>query len=186
MSDLPNQETAVELLPDEVQLRVGTAFDGMFGEGVPPKVLAHLVADPFHEYSVAELRELVGCSPPALRHSLDRLVQLGMASRREISPRRIGYSAIPGTNRFAALALLSYGVIDDHQGTTLMRDAAADWLQTETGFPLFFAAQTNLFFINLLQTNDRIEPERVIDIVAQAVDDSKAADVAVPFPEQVQ
>lgn len=113
-------------------------FDGMFGDTIAAKVLAEIVADPFHLYSPKDLVELVGASPPSVRTALDLLAGIGLLKVDRTSPNRPVYFAKVTSRRLAALTFLVMGSIDDRLGRDIdaFGNAIIDYVQRN---PLLYA-----------------------------------------------
>jgi hypothetical protein len=106
-------------------------YGGLFGEGVLPRVIQELVADPWMDYHPADLVELTGKSPPAVRGALRFLTESRLVTNVGRSETRPIYRVDVNTRRFQALSWLAFAWADDRDGTALMNQAVADYSSTE-------------------------------------------------------
>lgn len=98
-------------------------FGGLFGDTPIARVLAQFVADPFDTYVVNEIAELTELSPVEVSDAIERLQALGLV--REAGQ---GYVVNTDCNRYAALTLLAYAIVDDEWDTDCMTRTMCDIL----------------------------------------------------------
>lgn len=109
----------------------GEPFGGLFGNGVLPRVLQQLVADPESDYHPNELAELTGSSGPAVRAALRTLRGIDFIANVGTSERRPIYRVAPDSRRLRALTFLAYAWSDDRDRTRAMDEAVSAYYQTE-------------------------------------------------------
>jgi hypothetical protein len=92
-------------------------FGGLFGDGVDIGILNEIVADPYSNYSYKDLAELTGFTHNPVKRAVTNLVRIGLLENISKDRQHPLFRVRRSSKRLLALTLLSYGVIDDRDGT---------------------------------------------------------------------
>ena len=95
-------------------------YGGLFGNAAIVQIVEEMISDPFIEYRVKDLQELLNLSPTSITNSLKTLVNIGLIIKEEQDPQRPVYRINTHSKKFRALTLLTFAVNDDHTGSHLM------------------------------------------------------------------
>lgn len=95
-------------------------YGGLFGNAAIVQIVEEMISDPFIEYRVKDLQELLDLSPTSITNSLKTLVNIGLIIKEEQDPQRPVYRINTQSKKFRALTLLAFAVNDDHTGSHLM------------------------------------------------------------------
>lgn len=98
-------------------------FGGLFGCAPIVKTVEQLVADPHDGYTPEELAELTSISVEEASDALEKLITIGLVKQHGKQ-----YYVNTECNRYIALSMLAYDVVDDIWGTTFMSSVLSDYL----------------------------------------------------------
>jgi predicted AAA+ superfamily ATPase len=98
-------------------------FTSILGDSVLIRVVQEFIADPDEPYSISYMHELTGSSKPAVRDAFNLLLDSKLINRANKNDKRPLFKIDKKSNRFIALTLLSYAVLDDFNKTNIMEEA---------------------------------------------------------------
>ena len=85
-------------------------YGGLFGNAAIVQIVEEMISDPFIEYRVKDLQELLNLSPTSITNSLKTLVNIGLIIKEEQDPQRPVYRINTHSKKFRALTLLTFAV----------------------------------------------------------------------------
>lgn len=103
-------------------------FTSILGNAVIIKVIQEFVADPDEPYSISYMHELTGSSKPAVKDAFNLLLKSKLIYHANKNDKRPLFKIDKRSNRFIALTLLSYAILDDRERTDLMKAAIKEYL----------------------------------------------------------
>lgn len=95
-------------------------YGGLFGNAAIVQIVEEMISDPFIEYRVKDLQDLLDLSPVSITNSLKTLVNLGLIMKEDQDPQRPLYKVNLKSKKFKALTILAYAINDDHNNSSLM------------------------------------------------------------------
>lgn len=98
-------------------------FGGVLGNAVIIRVLEQLIADPDSSFNLSILSKLSKSSVPQVKEALEQLESVGFVKMISNSQKRPIYIVNKECNRFVALTLFAYSVVDDAFSSNVMKDA---------------------------------------------------------------
>ncbi len=103
-------------------------FISILRNGVIIKVIQEFIADPDEPYSISYMHELAGSSKPAVKDAFNLLLKSKLIYQANKNDKRPLFKINKKSNRFVALTLLSYAILDDNDRTDLMKAAIKEYI----------------------------------------------------------
>ena len=103
-------------------------FTSILGNSVTLKVIQEFIADPDEPYSISYMHELTGSSKPAVKDAFNLLLKSKLIYQANKNDKRPLFKINKKSNRFVALTLLSYAILDDNDRTDLMKAAIKEYI----------------------------------------------------------
>ena len=103
-------------------------FTSILGNSVTIKVIHEFIADPDEPYSISYMHELTDASKPAVRDAFNLLLKSKLIYRANKNDKRPLFKIDKNSNRFIALTLLSYAILDDVNKTSVMEEAIKQYI----------------------------------------------------------
>ena len=103
-------------------------FISILRNGVIIKVIQEFIADPDEPYSISYMHELAGSSKPAVKDAFNLLLKSKLIYQANKNDKRPLFKINKKSNRFVALTLLSYAILDDNDLTELMKAAIKEYI----------------------------------------------------------
>ena len=110
----------------------GNDFTSILGNSVIIKVIQEFIADPDEPYSISYMHELTDSSKPAVREAFDLLLKSKMIEQVNKNNKRPLFKIDKKSNRFIALTLLSYAILDDINKSDIMNEAIKEYIVDNT------------------------------------------------------
>ena len=103
-------------------------FTSILGNNVTLKVIQEFIADPDEPYSISYMHELTGSSKPAVKDAFNLLLKSKLIYQANKNDKRPLFKINKKSNRFVALTILSYAILDDNDRTDLMQAAIKEYI----------------------------------------------------------
>ena len=103
-------------------------FISILRNGVIIKVIQEFIADPDEPYSISYMHELAGSSKPAVKDAFNLLLKSKLIYQANKNDKRPLFKINKKSNRFVALTLLSYAILDDNDRADLMKAAIKEYI----------------------------------------------------------
>ena len=103
-------------------------FTSILGNNVTLKVIQEFIADPDEPYSISYMHELTGSSKPAVKDAFNLLLNSKLIYQANKNDKRPLFKINKKSNRFVALTILSYAILDDNDRTDLMKAAIKEYI----------------------------------------------------------
>lgn len=103
-------------------------FTSILGNSVTLKVIQEFIVDPDEPYSISYMHELTGSSKPAVKDAFNLLLKSKLIYQANKNDKRPLFKINKKSNRFVALTLLSYAILDDNDRTDLMKAAIKEYI----------------------------------------------------------
>lgn len=114
-------------LPSGLERYIEKPYGGLFGNSVIVDLLEEIASDPYRNYHLKDLEEIINASSPSIRKSLSTLTSIGMLVKDVGNQKHPVYRANIDSKRLIALTFLSYAMLDDRDGTACMDEAIIDY-----------------------------------------------------------
>jgi hypothetical protein len=101
----------------------GNDFTSILGNSVIIKVVQEFIADPDEPYSISYMHELTDSSKPAVRDAFNVLLRSKLIYKANKNDKRPLFKIDRKSERFIALTLLLYAILDDVNKSNLMGKA---------------------------------------------------------------